>query len=113
MPTKGKRAASRQAKLRQKRRRGKGGTQVFDAGPTESEVAAKQSVAEAEPEPQAAPRPVAVAAPQARPARRSRQPSAAEAAPRYQYLGAELRRIGALTIVIFAIIVGLSFVMGS
>ena len=111
MPTKGKRAASRQAKLRQKRRRGKGGIQVFDAGPTESEMAAKQSVAE--PEPQPAPRPVEVAAPQARPARRSRQPSAAEAAPRYQYLGAELRRIGALTIVIFAIIVGLSFIMGS
>ena len=113
MPTKGRKAASRQAKLRQKKRRGKGGIQMFDAGPTDSKLVAQESDSEADPEPQPAPSPVAVARPPARAARRSRQPIVTEEAPRYRYLGAELRRIGAIAIVILAVLVALSFVMGS
>ena len=109
MPSKGQRAASRQAKLRQKRRRSKGGAQLFDPGPTESKRVAEEGV---EPEPQRAPRPVSVAPSTTQTPRRPRQRSPAELAPRYEYLGAELRHIGILTIVMLAILAALSFFLG-
>ena len=116
MPSKSHRAASRQAKLRQKKRRGKGGTQLFDAGPTESsaEAATEGPIAEAavEPEPQTAPSPAAVASPPAQPTRRPRRSHAAEVAPRYEHLASELRRIGTVTLVILVVLVALSFILG-
>lgn len=115
MPSKAQRAAARQAKLRQKKKRGKGSSQVFDPGPAESKRLAEKPVAEVEAEPQtevAASPAVAAPAP-ARASRRSRQPAVPEAAPVYTYLGGEVRRIGVITVGIAAIIFALTFVMGA
>ena len=118
MPSKAQRAAARQAKLRQKKKRGKGSSQVFDAGPTESTQSVQEPVAEVEAEAQAETAPVPTAAPapdraSARASRRSRQPAVAEVAPSYGYLGSEVRRIGVIAVGIAAIIFALTFVMGT
>ena len=110
MPSKGSRAASRQAKLREKKRRGRGAAQVFDSGPTESQ---KKAAAEAALEEGTGPRREVVAPGPARPARSSRRGMVAGQAPSYQYLGAELRRIGVIATVIFAMLVAASFFIGS
>ncbi len=112
MPSKGNRAASRQAKLRQKKRRGKGADQAFDVGPAES----KRALAEAEgvgtPEkPSPAPSTLGPAPATPRPSRRARR-AEAETAPRYGYLGGELKRIGVTTSIIVVLLVALSFVLG-
>ena len=114
MPSKAQRAAARQAKLRQKKKRGKGRSQVFDAGPAESTQVVQEPVAEVEAEAQAETAPVPTAAPApARASRRSRQPTVAEVAPSYGYLGGEVRRIGVIAVGIAAIIFALTFVMGT
>ncbi|MCH7745165.1 MAG: hypothetical protein IIC84_03735 [Chloroflexi bacterium] len=122
MPKKGHRTASRQAQLSQKKRRGKGASQVFDAGPSESSVAtaveepAVDATAEGE---LSQPTQTAVAtarpssAPARQPARRSRQRTSVESTPAvYRYLGAELKQIGMITMLIVAILIALTFVLG-
>ena len=109
MPSKSHRAASRQAKLRQKRRRGKAAAQSFDAGPPEP-TGAPAAVADDEPQP--APKKERPLAPSSRAARRARAAATDETAPTNVYLGSELRRIGAVTLGILTILAVLSFVLG-
>ena len=116
MPSKGKRAASRQAQLSKRKRRAKpGGNQVFQADPVKPTSAEAEDDLEDADSSEAA---VATTAPSSpsRPAvratRRSRRSAVTEAAPRYEYLGSELLRIGAISGLIFAVIVALTFVLG-
>ena len=108
MPSKSHKAASRQAKLREKRRRGKAAAQTFEAGPTTPRVAAEESDTEQE----SRSTPVAQAPAAPRRARSTRPGTSGEAAPRYDYLGKELQRIGLLSIVILAILASVSVVLG-
>jgi hypothetical protein len=114
MPSKGHKAASRQAKLREKKRRGKGAAQVFQTGPAEPSAAAESTsdaVSEAEPGP-ASP-PAAVSLSRSRAPRRSAKARQAEPAPPYVYLGGEIRRIGAIAAFIFVALGVLTFVLGN
>lgn len=115
MPSKGKRAASRQAQLSKRKRRAKpGGNQVFQAepvrpAPTEGQDdSAGAEGAEAVVATSSASSP---SKPASRPARRSRS-AATEAAPPYEYLGSELLRIGIIGGLIFAVLVALTFILG-
>jgi|SaaInl4_135m_RNA_FD_contig_21_121172_length_545_multi_5_in_0_out_0_1 hypothetical protein len=130
MADKGKRIASRQAQLNRRKRRGKGRTQQFDAGPGESAEspssdAPQASVApaagqatpetpettgapEATPEPTSAP---ARAASSTRASRRGRAAARAEAAAVYPYLGVELRHIGVITAVLAVALVVLTLLL--
>ena len=112
MPKKGHRAASRQAQLRRRRRRGKGGPEIFAAGPitpTEPSVV-EEPAAEAEFQPES----VAEPAPQpTESVRRSRQRASTEAVPVYTYLRAELRRISIIAGLILVILAILTVVLGS
>lgn len=113
MPSKSHRAASRQARLSRRKRRGKPALQNFQAGPSQPTAVA---------EPDAAPRPASqpattaaqsrAAAPSpARAAMRSRRRAAgAENATRY--LGRELRQIGIISTLIALILAALTFVLG-
>ena len=109
MPSKGNRAAARQAKLRQRKRRGKTSPQEFDPGPKQSQTAALERIPEVEEDSQ----PVAAASPSARQAGRSRTARADEAAPSSEFLGRELRRIGMVSALIFALLGALYFVLGT
>ena len=116
MPSKAQRAASRQARLSRRKRRGKAAPQNFQAGPTQSTAVsdapvaapsrpARQSAAVAPRAPGPAPSRARAAT---RPGRR-----AVEAGPSHveRYLGRELRQIGIITILIAAILGGLTFVL--
>ena len=113
MPSKGSRAASRQAKLRQKKRRGKGGPQIMDTEPTaprsDSEVAERAE--EVAPEPRPRRRETSPSRRTARPSPRAIREAAADQA-RPSYLGAELRQIGMIAGLIAVILVALTFVLG-
>ena len=138
MADKGKRIASRQAQLKRKKRRGKGGSQQFDAGPSEAALAEAAARADegddasaSVPETAAAdsasggrPRPVTSApagratgeAPRsatapARAPRRSRAAGRTDAAVVYPYLGVELRHIGVIAAVLGVALVGLTFLL--
>ena len=113
MPKKGHRAAARQAKLRDMKRRGKGAPQLFGTGPTKPREVAEDSDTSEEPNRQRSPRRAAMAAPSPRPTRHQGQRSRAQETPRYAYLGAELRRIAVVSTIIFALIAFASFVLGS
>lgn len=115
MPSKGSKAASRQAQLRQqKRRRGKAAPQAMDTGPTTpatqvepDAVAEEAAPAAVEESTEAAPRRVP------RPTRRERQKAATtEAAAVPVYLGTELRQIGMIAGLIVLLLVALTFVLG-
>jgi hypothetical protein len=115
MPSKSKRAATRQAKVREKKRRGKAAPQVFEVGPTKRALDDDEEESEARP----APRPAAVgpraSASPGRPpraSRRAREAGATEIAATYPYMGAELKRIAVVAGFIFVIIVALTFVLG-
>ena len=111
MPSKGRRAASRQAHLRQRKRRSKAQPQVFDPGPTESRRPVDD---EADIEAGLEPAPLAVAAVPATPraVRRGRQRTPQpEDAPVYRYLGPELRRIGAIASIIAIILAVLTVLL--
>lgn len=111
MADKGKRIASRQAQLKRRKRRGKGRSQHFDAGPIEGAAASPEATAPeapgatapdpaaqasaAQPTPDTQPAPARPAA-AARTARRTRAAARAEASVIYPYLGVELRHIGVL-----------------
>ena len=110
MPSKSRRAASRQAEVRRRRKRGRGAAEAFDTGPTESQRVARIVEEEASGQPQtAAPSPIGAA--MTRPARMARAAGRDEV-PSYGYLGAELRRIGVITTLIVAILIGATFALG-
>jgi hypothetical protein len=111
MPSKSRRAASRQASLRNRRKRGKSAPQAFQAGPTQSSQPDEESAAEAADQPGPAPQPASAARPGRRPSR-AEQAAAAEGAQGHRYLGAELRRIGIVTAVIVALLAVASVVLG-
>ena len=122
MPSKGRKAASRQAQLNRKKRRSKNPRQPeFEAAPVMSQTAVETAVAEPEidepdavedltPQPEAEIRP----APRVRSTRRrsGSRAAAAEQTPLvYQYLSREIRQIGIITSLIVAILVALTFVL--
>ena len=121
MPSKGRKAASRQAQLNRRKRRSKNPRQPeFESAPVTSQSVASTAVAEPEIDETAeaedsTPQPEA-----ARPASRVRsgrrrsgqRGTAAEASPLvYKYLGKEIRQIGAITSLIVVILVALTFVL--
>ena len=108
MPSRGRKRASRQAQLSQKRRRTRSGAnaRTFDPGPTQPREAAPSA-----PTVRSAPVEAAAAAAPAAP-RRQRRPAAANTPMVYRYLGRELRQIGILASVMVAALVALSFVLG-
>jgi hypothetical protein len=108
MPNRGRKRASRQAQLSQKKRRTRSGasSQAFDAGPTQSREAAQTT-----PSDQHAPVAATAAPAQATP-RRQRRPAAANTPIVYRYLGRELRQIGILASLMVVVLVALSFVLG-
>ena len=127
MPSKGRKAASRQAQLNRKKRRSKNPRQPeFEAAPVMSRTAVETAVAEtaidepeidelaavedSTPQPEAATRP----APRVRSTRRrsGSRAAASEQTPLvYQYLGREIRQIGIIASLIVAILVALTFVL--
>jgi hypothetical protein len=128
MADKGKRIASRQAQLNRRKRRGKGRTQQFDAGPGESAVNPEAS---ADSPPSDAPQtpvtpptgqetpettgetkraPTRVAS-NTRVSRRGRAAARAEAAAVYPYLGVELRHIGVIAAVLAVALVVLTLTL--
>lgn len=121
MPSKSNKAASRQAKLRDKKRRDRPGPQQTDSGPTgtasfvdtavaeSDEVQQDVAVVEASPRPRPTPRP---AARQRSAPRSGRRVAEAAEAPIYRYLGGELRQIGIISAIVVAILVALTFVLG-
>ena len=105
MPSKGSKRAASQAKLRQHKRRGRGAAQAFDSGPTESSKPAT-AVAEVE---ETTPSSTSATAP----ARRQRRRPGQAASLTYTHLDRELKRIGATTAVIFALVAAAAFLMRS
>ena len=118
MPSKSQRAASRQARLsRRKRRGGKPALQTFQAGPTQRSEDA-ESDAQAQPQPT---RVATAARPQTQTATLSAPPTAMRSRRRASQAGSpnvdrhlprELRQIGIITTLIAAILTGLTFVLG-
>ena len=117
MPSKSHRAASRQARLSRRKRRGKPALQNFQAGPSQP-----TAVAEPDDDPRPASRPASAtatatqsraAAPSpARAAARSRRRAIQSGAESTRYLGRELRQIGFITAFIALILAALTFVLG-
>ena len=110
MPGKGHRAASRQAKLRRRKRRGRGQPEIVAACPVQPVASESAEEPAVELELQAEPA-LEAKQPSPQPVRRLRQRAPAEPVPIYSYLGAELRHIGLLTTLIVAILVALTFVL--
>ena len=111
MPNKGRRAASRQAQLRRRRRRGRPRTEEFAAGPTA--LPQSDDADDSGEEAAATPAPVTPApAVQARPrtVRRAR-PGAAAVAAR-SHLGGELRQAAIITAFIGVILAVLTVLLG-
>ena len=116
MPSKAQRAASRQARLSRRRRRGKAAPQNFQAGPTQPgavAAAADASGARARQAASISARTPASASTETRSAPRARRRGAdAGTSNVSRYLGRELRQIGAISCLIAVILVGLTFVLG-
>ena len=110
MPDKAHRAASRQAQLKRRRRRGKARTQEFDQGPGDSAPRAEVAAQATEPQHEPVPEPEVAVAP-LQPARRTRRRTSDDPIPVYRYLGSELRRIGMITSLIGVVLVVLTFVL--
>ena len=108
MPKKGHRAASRQAQIQKKRRRGGSRTQVFDAGPSEADVAAREASSDDGEfvEDTLAPRPAPT------PVRRPSTRTAVDTAPMYPIIRPELTRIGILTFVVVVVLAVLTVFLG-
>lgn len=115
MPSKSHRAASRQARLSRRKRRGKPALQNFQAGPSQPTAVADP---DDDPRPASQPSASAVAtqsraaapSPARAVARSRRRAAASENATRY--LGRELRQIGFITTFIALILAALTFVLG-
>lgn len=117
MPSKAQRAASRQARLSRRRRRGKAAPQNFQAGPTQPSAVAEPAVdASSRPVRQAASistRTPASASVETRSAPRARRRAVDTGTSNVsRYLGRELRQIGAISSLIAVILAGLTFVLG-
>ena len=113
MPSKSRKAASRQAQLQRKRRKAKG-QQEFDPGPTASEAEDRRSatIADAAAEPEAVVESAALEPqPAPRATRRSRQRGTVESALMYPHLLHELRHIGILAILMGIILAVLTVVL--
>ena len=114
MPSKGSKAAQRQAQLRGKKRRGKGAPNIVEVGPRVPAEAAtpvdSANVAEAADAPAENER--AATERHARAARRPRATRADAQTARPSYLGAELRQIGLITVVVLAALAAMTFVLG-
>ena len=112
MPSKSQRAASRQARVRNRRKKGRAAPQTFQAAPTQRRQEDEEAAATA-PKPSAATAtaPSMVSTAPARPARRARVAQEAATAE-YPYMKPELIRIGAISSVVLVIIAGLTFVLG-
>ena len=123
MPSKGSRAASRQAKLSQKKRRGKGAPRVYDSAPTtpregsavpaESQSATKIEATTEVQETAARTRRAAPEATSPSPRRRFRAATATTAESTYPYLGIELRHVGMITFLIVVLLSVLTAVLSS
>ena len=111
MPSRGRKRASRQAQLSQKRRRSRSGanSRTFDAGPTEPRESVPSTPVVGSAPPAAA---VVAASPAPAAPRRQRRQAAPNTPMVYRYLGRELRQIGILASVMAAALVALSFVLG-
>ncbi len=113
MPNKGHRTASRQAKLSQKKRKGRGGSaQIFDAGPSapQAPTAVVEPTGESTMASERQPAPFPSTP---RQARVSRSRAAVDFTPMvYRYLGRELRQIGVISTFIVAVLVALTFALG-
>ena len=105
MPSKGRKAASRQAQVRDKKKRGKAAPQVFEAGPVRSAIPVDDA------EEEAAPTQPTTAVAQARPSVSKRRGRATEPAAAYGHLGTELKRIGVIASLAVVILVALTFVL--
>jgi hypothetical protein len=112
MPTKGGKVATRQARLKKRRRRGQGAGQDFQAGPVERVKTPEEEEAEAAVALAAPARPSSIMGPSPDRPRRTRQAASAEPVAVQKYMGAELRRIGAVALVIFALLAAASFILG-
>ena len=109
MPKKGYRAASRQAQMQKKRRRGGSRTQVFDAGPSEADVAARQELLDDEvgtDETTVARRPAPA------PVRRPGSRTAVSTTPTYPSIRPELTRIGILAFTVVVVLAVLTVFLG-
>ena len=108
MPKKGHRAASRQAQIQKNRRRGGSRTQVFDPGPSEADVAARQASSDDGEfvEDTLAPRPAPA------PIRRPRTRTAVDTAPMYPKIRPELTRIGILALAVVVVLAVLTVFVG-
>jgi hypothetical protein len=116
MPSKSQRAASRQAKLRDKKHHGKAAPQTFEVGPSARALEGDEGEDEVDVKPAPRPAPAAASASQwptraPRMSRRAREAEATEVAT-YPYLGSELKRIAVIAGGIFVIIAALTFVLG-
>ena len=108
MPSKSHRAASRQAKLRQKKRRGKSPVhQDFQSGPTESKTASDE-LTSIDDDIKSTTVPKIVRSQ----ARRSNKRVSDRAVPRYAYLGSEIRHIALIAGSILVILVSASIILG-
>ena len=105
MPNKAHRAASRQAQVKRRKRRGKARTQEFDAGPDESTVVATvvEPVVEDDVEPESVEQRAPARAAQV-PVRRSRSRAVAEPAPTQKFLPGELRQIGMIATMVVVVL---------
>ncbi len=101
MPSKGSKRASQQAKLRQQKRRNRGSTQTFDAGPIKS--------SRTTPEIQTTKEKKESSIPSAATPKRQQPHFPEEPVLSSIYLGGELKRIGATCIVIIALLAASSF----
>ncbi len=106
VPSKSQRAASRQARVRDRRKKGRAAPQTFQAAPTQRSQEDEEAAAMA-PKPAAAAPSMASAA-VVRPARRASEAATAE----YPYMKPELIRIGVMSSVVLVIIAALTFVLG-
>ena len=104
MPKKGHKAAARQAKLSQKKRRGKGAPQIFASGPVKSNVSVDDV------DPQGTESHVDYVD---NPVQKSVQEISLEAVPVYPYLGSELIRIGVVAGVMLVILAIMTVLLGS
>ena len=113
MPSKSRRAASRQSQLKRKRR-GQSRPQEFDAGPTESSqrVVMDDAAEEAGVETAIAAPVAGVSQSPARRVQRSRRQAASETPLTYNYLGSEVRRTAVITGLIAIVLVVMTFVLG-
>jgi hypothetical protein len=111
MPKKGHRAASRQAQMQRRKRRGRPRTEEFAAGPTAPQTLAGD--AESDDEAIPAIRPVATAVePRPRTSRRVRPGASAAVADARSHLGGELRQAAIIAALIGVILAVLTVLLG-